>query len=111
MYLFVKKDEFLKHKENKQMWIAILGEKLEQCDIQVISASGDANLLIAKTAVEATSKSDTVIVGDDTYLLVLLLFCHKLSVPNNLYFMQELKKRFTTSTKVLEHLFRCRKAS
>ena len=64
MALCVKKKEFLKNKENKQMLIDMLGERLEQCGNQVMSESGDAYLLIAKTAVEATSKSDTVLVDE-----------------------------------------------
>ena len=92
MAVCVKKEEFLKNKQNKQMFIDMLGERLEQCGNQVMSASGDADLLIAKTVVEATSKSDTVLVGDDTDLLVLLCFYHKMSAPHNLYFLPEPKK-------------------
>lgn len=92
MALCVKKEEFLKNKENKQMFIDTLGERLDQCGHQVMNASGDADLLIAKTAVEAASKSDTVLVGDDTDLLVLLCFHHKMSAPHNVYFMPEPKK-------------------
>jgi len=45
MALCVKKEEeFLKDKENKQMYIDMLEERLEQCDNQVMSASGDADL-------------------------------------------------------------------
>ena len=55
-------------------------------------ASGDADLLIVKTAVEATRKSDTVLVGDDTDLLVLLCFYYKMLAPHNLYSMPEPKK-------------------
>ena len=51
----------------------------------MMSASGGADLLIAKIAVEATSKVDTVLVGDDTDLLVLLCFLHKISAPHHLY--------------------------
>ena len=79
MDVCVMKEEFLKIKENKQMFIDMLGERLEQCGNQVMSVSCDADLLIAKTAVEATSKSDTVLVGDDTDdtdLLVLLCQHH-----------------------------------
>ena len=58
--------------------MALCVKRLEQYDNQVMSASGDADLLTAKTGVEATSKSDTVLVGDDTDLLVLLCFYHKM---------------------------------
>jgi len=72
--------------------MALCVKRLEQYDNQVMSASGDADLLTAKTGVEATSKSDTVLVGDDTDLLVLLCFYHKMSTSYNLYFMPEPKK-------------------
>jgi len=86
------KEEFLTNKENKQTLIDILAERLEQCGNQVMSASGDAGLPIPKTAFEATSKSDTVLVGDATDLLVLLRCYHKMSSSYNLYFMPEPKK-------------------
>ena len=46
MALCVKKTEFLKNKDNKQMFTDMLGERLEQCGNRVMSASGDAYLLI-----------------------------------------------------------------
>ena len=64
MAVCVKKKTFLKNKDNKQMFIDMLGERVEQCGNQEMGASGDVYLLIAKTAVEATIKSDTVLVGE-----------------------------------------------
>ena len=58
----------------------------------MMSASGDADLLNSKTAVEATSKSETLLVGDDPDLLDLLCFYYKMSAPHNLYFTPEPKK-------------------
>ena len=109
MSLCVKKEEFLKNKENKQVFIDMLGEKLEQFGHQVMSASGDADLLIAKTAVEATSKSDTVLVGEGTDLLVLLCFLHNMSAPHSVLYART-QKRLTSSTEVLEHWFGSKKA-
>ena len=48
-----------------------------------------SDLLIAKTAVEATNKLDTVQVGD---VWVLLCFYDKITASYNSYFMPELKK-------------------
>jgi len=79
MALCVKMEEFLANKENKQIFIDMLEERLEQCGNQVMGAGVDVDLLNPKTAVEATTKSDTVLVGDDTDLLVLLCFYHKMS--------------------------------
>jgi len=56
------------------MFIDMLGERLEQCGNQTMSASVDEDILIAKTVIEATSKSNCVLVGDDTDLLGLLWF-------------------------------------
>ncbi len=38
-------------------------------------ASGDADLLIVQKAVESSSTTDTVLVGDDTDLLIAMLSC------------------------------------
>ena len=59
MALCVKK-KFFTNKENKKIFIDMLVERLEQCGNQVMCASVDAYLLIAKAAVEATSKSHSV---------------------------------------------------
>ena len=92
MTLCVKKEEFLRNKENKQRFIDMLGGKLEQCGCQVVNASGDADLLIVKTAVGVTSKSETPLVGDDTDLLVLMCYYHSKNAAHNLFFMPEPKK-------------------
>jgi len=65
------------------------GGILEQCAKQVMS--------------EATSESDTVLVGDDTYLLVLLCFLLQNVSIIQFIFYASTEIRFTTSTKISEH--------
>ena len=70
----VKKEEFLANKVNKQKFILHLGERLQQLGCTVNHAEGDADLLIAQTAIQSARSLSTVLVGDDTDLLVLLCF-------------------------------------
>ena len=70
----VKKEEFLANKVNKQKFILHLGERLQQSGCTVNHAEGDADLLIAQTAIQSARSLSTVLVGDDTDLLVLLCF-------------------------------------
>lgn len=73
MPLQMKKDEFLANKENKQRFIHLLGEHLERAGLQILHAKGDADVLIVKTALDVASKRETILVGSDTDLLVLLV--------------------------------------
>ena len=54
-------------------------------------AQGDADVLIVQTAVESAKSRDTVLVGDDTDLLVLLLY-HVDTAGHDIYFKPEPKK-------------------
>ena len=54
--------------------INLLSKKLEKAGCLIIHARGDADLLIVKTAVESARSTDTILVGDDTDLLVLLIY-------------------------------------
>ena len=67
MNLTVTKEVFLSDSKNKQQFIDFLGTKLTNQGCQV------ADLLIVKKAIESASSMDTVLIGDDTDLLVLLL--------------------------------------
>ena len=65
-----KKDNFLANPKNKQRFINMLSRFLQEDNCPTYHAEGDADVLIVKTAVER----NTVLVGDDTDLLVLLCF-------------------------------------
>ena len=72
MKLSQNKDDFLSNPKNKQRFINLLGEYLEQHGCLVLHAKGDADLLIATTAVQQADLKITIVVGDDTDLIVLL---------------------------------------
>jgi len=82
----VKKDAFLSNTKNKQSFIFLLSRFLQQVGCQVSHAKGDADMLIVQTAIESVSRSNTVLVGDDTDLLVgddtdlLVLLCFHTSM-------------------------------
>ena len=91
MNLTVAKDVFLSNSENKQRFIKFLGETLEALGCTVFHDSGDADLLIVQKAVESASCVETVLVGDDTDLLVLLLH-HVPMESKDIFFASERKK-------------------
>ena len=70
----VKKDEFFVNKVNKQRFTNHLGDRLQRSGCTVIHHTGDADLLIVQTAVQSARSVLTVLVGDDTDLLVLLCY-------------------------------------
>ena len=73
MMIKSKKDEFLNNKANKQRFIHYLSDNLERAGCSVDHAKDDADVLIVLTAVESVRHKDTLLIGDDTDLLVLLL--------------------------------------
>ena len=72
------------------MFIIMLSKNLEKAGSHIHNAVGDADFLITQTviAVARTSTSGTILVGDDTDLLILL--CHHVpSDMTNVYFRPE----------------------
>ena len=90
MKLTMKKVNFLANSQNKQQFINMLGSFLEKT-CEVYHAVGDADLLIVQKAVESSTLVDTVLVGDDTDLLVLLCYHSSLDYKD-IFFRPELKK-------------------
>ena len=91
MQLTMKKENFLANNTNKQDLINMLGNQLEKNKCTVHHAPGDADLLIVQKAVESATMVDTVVVDDDTDLLILL--CYHVSLDSHrMYFRQEPKK-------------------
>ena len=74
MTLTLKKDLFLKNKDNKQALIKMLGKKLQSSGFRVFHADDDADVLIVKKAIEVSQTANTAVIGDNTDLLVLLLY-------------------------------------
>lgn len=85
-----KKEEILANKENKRRFLNMLGERLEQTGCQVIHAAGDADLLMVQRTVVSAARCDSILVGDDTDLLVLLCY-HGKDTIHNLFFRPEPK--------------------
>ncbi|ESP02014.1 hypothetical protein LOTGIDRAFT_157147 [Lottia gigantea] len=69
-----KRDHFLSNGVNKQAFIDLLSKHLEENGCKTFHSDGDADVLIVKNAVQCSIASPTVLIGDDTDLLVLLCF-------------------------------------
>ena len=90
MKVTLKKDNFLANPKNKQRFINMLSHFLQEDNCPTYHAEGDADVLIVKTAVESARERNTVLVGDDTDLLVMLCFDTR-SDGFDLYFKPEPK--------------------
>ncbi|KAA0203748.1 hypothetical protein HAZT_HAZT002769 [Hyalella azteca] len=86
-----KKEQFLANASNKQEFVNMLSQKLVSAGCHVLQAEGDADVLIATTAVECASECSTPVIGEDTDLLILLIFSTN---PNSeaLYLQSDKKK-------------------
>ena len=73
MKLQTSKEEFLVNVENKDSFIKALGTELERT-CRVVFSEGDADLNIAREAVESAKSQITIVIGEDTDILVLLGF-------------------------------------
>ena len=91
MCLTVAKDIFLSDPQNKQNFLQLLGDNLQMTGCDVFHATSDADVLIVQKAIESADNQDTTLVGDDTDLLVLLLYHTKLT-SYNLFFAPEPRK-------------------
>ena len=81
------KEQFLANRMNKLQFIFMLSRVLEKnCN-----ASEDADLLIVQKAVQSATTNNTVLVGDDTDLIVLLCY-HANLESHDLFFCPEPKK-------------------
>ena len=74
MQVTQKKEVFLANKRNKEKFLQMLTEYLKLVECPVLHAEGDADRLIVEMAVKSSSTTDTILVGDDTDLLVLLCY-------------------------------------
>lgn len=87
-----------KNQKPKQRFINLLGEGLQRAGFDVHNAQRDADVLIVQTAVTVAVKQRTVLVGDDTDLLILLLHYYR---QGELYFMSEPKSSSLQSRRFL----------
>lgn len=76
---------------NKDRFISLLSKKLTEEGFETHTAQGDADLLIALKTIELSVTSPTVLHGEDTDLLVLLLHYNK-ETSHNIYLSPKAKK-------------------
>ena len=94
MQVTSKREEFLPNAKNKQRFINLLSDALRRVNCQVKQAPGDADVTIVRAAVDSGQSTPTVLVGDDTDLLVLLCF-HTDIHGCNVFFRPEPKTNVT----------------
>ena len=80
----MKKSDFLLSNSNKQDFLLLLGSVLTDSGINVFHSNGDADLLVVQTALNIAKCHSSVIIGEDTDLLVLALYHFK--DHNEVYF-------------------------
>jgi len=84
-----KMEDFLSNNENKQTLIHMIADRMKIRGCHVIHAMGDADLDIVRTAVSISSEKTTTLIGEDTDLLVLLLYYASPSEGTKLYFRSD----------------------
>ena len=99
MKLNMKKNEFLTNLENKQWFLKMLVIKMNEANLNAVQSSGDADVLIVETAVSLTATKPTVIIGEDTGLLILLRH-HARNDGQIIFFTSEQKLRSKRYTKL-----------
>ena len=92
MVLTESKERFLGYSSNKERFIIMLSSALQLKGIKTHHASGDADCLILKTTQESARHEYTVLISEDTDLLVLLLF--HCSTEHNRVFMKSSTSKF-----------------
>ena len=82
------KAAFFANKSNKQLFINMLSAELKNEGITALHATGDADQLIAKTAIDNAVNYTTQVIGEDTDIFILLVSLLK---PNSkdLYMVTE----------------------
>ncbi|KAL8570759.1 hypothetical protein ACOMHN_006909 [Nucella lapillus] len=91
MILQDTREKFLANPSNKQRFINLLSETLMKLGFQIHHAKDDADCLIVKTPLDVAASSTTVLIGEDTDLLVLILY-HVTDNLHGVYFMPSGRK-------------------
>ena len=97
MILTFKIELFLLNTASKQSFINSLGRKLESVGCMVYHTKSDADTLIVSKAIESTVTSEMIVVGEDTDLLVLLLYHADLN-SHEIFFKLEMKQTVRSET-------------
>lgn len=104
MKLTTKKEDFLSCTSNKARFLRALGNFLEERGIDILHASADADLLIVEEAVKLCKTISTVVVGEDTDLLILLLHHVPQEHSKEAYFYSEGKKGASGKTWIIKEV-------
>lgn len=70
----MKKELFLRNQKNKQRFISLLSKKLQDNGYSVSTSFDSTIVMMANVAAESSKTSDTVVVGKQADLLVVLIF-------------------------------------
>jgi len=84
-----KNDDFLSNDSNKQAMVNKISECLRHKGCHVIQAKADADADIVKAAISVSSYKSTTVIGEDTDLLILLLYHVKVEHSKDLYFRSD----------------------
>jgi hypothetical protein len=98
-----KKDDFLSNENNKKSLIDMITVRLRERDCHVVQAEGDADLDIVKAAIAMSTTKSTTLIGEDTDLLILLLY-HGQIDSKELYFRSDKGKPNVYNIRVLKKL-------
>ena len=89
MRLQTEKDDFLSNDMNKQKFLHLLWAHPERVNFEVHYTKSDADLLIVTNTLQVAQTNDTALVGDDTDLIVLLLYHSTTNCPKKIFFKPE----------------------
>ena len=79
----IKKHIFLTNLENKQNFMKLLGGTLHDSGCHILYSESDADRLGVETAIKLNDVSDCIVSGDDTDLVVLLIYFRSLKIERN----------------------------
>jgi len=105
----INKEEFLSNCNNKQKIIFLIGIHLTRHGCRVVHSKGDADVDIAKTAVVASSSSTVTVIGEDTDILVLLIYWCCVS-KHALFMRSDIKRTVSTKSNVVYDICAMRKS-
>ncbi|KAL8620771.1 hypothetical protein ACOMHN_043814 [Nucella lapillus] len=98
MVLMKSKERFLANPANKQRFIHLLSQALVKSGFDTLHAQGDADCLIVQTALEKAKETQTVLVGEDTDLILLLL--HHITADYHPIFFKSSSAKSASAAKV-----------
>ena len=111
MKLNMSKQAFLSVLKNKHLFNKLLAEYINSGDsgLKAVQDNGDADYLLAKTAVSLQEENDVIVISADTDVLILLLHHACLSAKNGIFLTSEstLKNKSPPKLWNILHVKRC----